>query len=273
MALSALMIYWFARLKAKGFWPESGDLLELGPQDITTTESVVRSAFSGFVDSPRLDQAMPDIFKNGRPRGNSQRILYGLLGNKSYKSADLFDKRADFSIDLNGDNRSFGEFDIVTNFGTSEHIFNIGTSFKISDRLTKENGLLLFVLPAFGHINHGFYNIHPTLYFDFSRENNYKIEDIIYVDNFGARCRNIERTPAELPDFDNFPINLHRDRSDALERLVTERYVANVLDAGTRAYVAEFPAICFDYCFVALRKQRASDVPLRPPTQGIYAAG
>jgi len=273
MALSALMIYWFARLKEKGIWPESGDLLELGPQDITTTESVVRSAFSKFVDGHRLDEAMPLIFEKGRPTKNSQSRLYSLLGNDSYKSADLFDKRADFSIDLNGDDRSFGEFDIVTNFGTSEHIFNIGASFKISDQLTKENGLLLFVLPAFGHINHGFYNIHPTLYFDFSRENKYNIEDIIYVDNFGARCRNIERTPGEPPDFDNFPIDLHRDRADALERLVADRYVANVLDASTRAYAAEFPSICFDYCFVALRKQRASAVPLRPPTQGIYAAG
>jgi SAM-dependent methyltransferase len=271
MAISALMLHWFTRLKRKEIWGNGASMLELGPQDILTTEPVLRGVLNGFFGSKDGERTANKMFGECGLLPNAQIHLYRALGVSSYASLDLLDPRSRYRFDLNEPVDMVDRFDIVTNFGTSEHVFNIGMSFRNADFLTAPGGLLLFVLPAFGHINHGFYNIHPTLYFDFAKANGYEVEDILYIDNFGVRCRMAEKTPEQAPNLDELPIKLTEDLPVAeLERQVAEQFADNVSAAETRAHMHEFPMICFDYVFAALRRHRDGSVPFTPPTQGLY---
>lgn len=271
MAISALMLHWFGRLKRKGLWPSNGSMLELGPQDILTTEPVLRSVLNGLFGEETGLRVVGELFKEGTLVPNAQIRLYRALGASAYVSLDLLDPRSRYHFDLNQPVDIAERFDVVTNFGTSEHIFNIGMSLQNADLLTAQGGLLLFVLPAFGHINHGFYNIHPTLYFDLAKANGYSVEDILYIDNFGVRCRLAEADPTQDIDLDDLPIKLDPDLPAAsLERQVAERYVHNATAPETRAYLDEFPMMCFDYVFAALRRNRNEAVPFTLPIQGLY---
>lgn len=270
MAISALVLHWLGRLKRRGIW-SGGSMLELGPQHMLTTKDVVEQVLNDLFEPEKAEQVLSSMLRGDNWWANAQIPLYQSLGAASYVSMDLLHTGSRYRFDLNNPVEIGETFDIVTNFGTSEHIFNIGTSFENADRLVAQNGLLLMILPTFGHINHGFYNIHPTLYFDFAKANDYLIEDILYIDNFGVRCRLAEKPGAPAPDFDAFPIRLDPNMPDAkLERAVVDLFVKNVQADETRAYMDEFPMICFDYVFAALRRRRADDQPFTAPLQGLY---
>jgi hypothetical protein len=81
--------------------------------------------------------------------------------------ATLFDV-----VDLGIDPR----FDIVTNHGTTEHIFNQAAVFKLMHDLTKTGGVMIHAVPTpkFGP-SHGFYFYDETIFDDLAHANNYEI--------------------------------------------------------------------------------------------------
>ena len=92
---------------------------------------------------------------------------------------DLFDERADYNNDLNTVFNLKDIFDLITNFGTAEHCFNISSVFTNIHNHLNINGICLSVLPAVGQITHGYYNIHPYLYIDMCRILNMKYYRLI----------------------------------------------------------------------------------------------
>src|SRR4029077_3954661 len=73
-----------------------------------------------------------------------------------------------------------GQYDLVTNFGTTEHVINQLNAFKIIHDLTAPGGVMIHALTTQGLIDHGFlaynpkffrtignYNEYETLFFDF----------------------------------------------------------------------------------------------------------
>lgn len=67
------------------------------------------------------------------------------------------------------------QHDIVYNTGTAEHIFRIGTVLEMIHDVTAVNGLMIYTFPFTGWVDHGFYNINPTLVLDLARANEYEI--------------------------------------------------------------------------------------------------
>ena len=63
----------------------------------------------------------------------------------------------------------------MVNNGTGEHVFNQHNLFENMHNLTKENGLILNILPFIDWINHGFYNYNPLLFADLAASNNYEV--------------------------------------------------------------------------------------------------
>ena len=57
-------------------------------------------------------------------------------------------------------------WDVVADFGTIEHCFNIAQAFENIRMLAKPGGLVLHSNPL-NRINHGFWSISPTTYFDY----------------------------------------------------------------------------------------------------------
>ncbi len=104
---------------------------------------------------------------------------YRCLGFSEYKAIDTNDRYDSLVMDLNKDiRREYGfdrTFSLVTNNGTGEHIFDQASVFRNVHNLTKKNGISLHILPWLNHVNHGFYNFQPNLFYSLAKANNYRI--------------------------------------------------------------------------------------------------
>lgn len=117
------------------------------------------------------------------PQGQvSSEEFYKQLGWSGYTSLDISDKWGSLPTDLNwepgerdGHSTLLGIFDLVTNNGTGEHIFNQASVFEWMHKLCAVNGVMVHVLPWTGYVNHGFYSYHPVLFRDLAGANGYEI--------------------------------------------------------------------------------------------------
>lgn len=101
--------------------------------------------------------------------------LYQRLGSGRYFSIDG-NGRASFCWDLNKPLPvDVGEFDLVTDFGTGEHIFDQAQVWRTIHLLTKVGGHIAFDRPIGGYPGHCFYLIDPSLISDIATANEYKI--------------------------------------------------------------------------------------------------
>ena len=70
-----------------------------------------------------------------------------------------------------------GKFDLVIDPGTLEHCFNIGQALFNAANAVKAGGYIFHISPM-TMLNHGFYNLCPTLYHDFYAQNHWRIEEL-----------------------------------------------------------------------------------------------
>lgn len=100
--------------------------------------------------------------------------------------ADLFAPSRILSVDANGSENALrldlnkplpplGLFDVVINHGTAEHVFNIAQVFASMHTACKVGGLMVHESPFTGWIEHGFYCLQPTLFYDLAASNGYEI--------------------------------------------------------------------------------------------------
>lgn len=78
-------------------------------------------------------------------------------------------------LDLNQPIDLGEQFDVVINHGTAEHIFNIAAVFKTIHDHCEDGGLMIHDAPFTGWIDHGFYCLQPTLFFDLAHVNCYEV--------------------------------------------------------------------------------------------------
>lgn len=90
-------------------------------------------------------------------------------------SVDMHGTKDALRHDLNSPLPLDERFDLVINHGTAEHIFNIGQVFKTMHDCCQPGGLMIHESPFTGWIDHGFYSLHPTLFYDLATANNYEI--------------------------------------------------------------------------------------------------
>ena len=129
--------------------------------------------------------------------------------------------------------------------------------------LLREGGVQLHVMPVFGDVNHGFYNIHPTVYLDLAKANDYVIEDIRYIDEINRRTTEHALAFEGDVDFEALPIGR--------AQLESHMTLGADVDTNFSAIQRQRPgATAKDYAFVAMRKVR--EQPFRIPVQRIYAA-
>jgi hypothetical protein len=63
----------------------------------------------------------------------------------------------------------------VTDWGTGEHIFDQARLWQTRHDLTKPGGIMTMVFPHQGHVNHGFYSMHPQMIEAVSISNGYRV--------------------------------------------------------------------------------------------------
>lgn len=101
------------------------------------------------------------------------------------------------------------QFDVSINHGTAEHVFNIAQVFRTMHDWTKDGGLLIHEAPCTGWLDHGFYLLQPTLFYDLAAANGYKIELIALEEIASRTIINLETRDsfAELAKAGRVPMN------------------------------------------------------------------
>ena len=146
-------------------------VVEIGAQDINSQHQSFINDFPHSIPS-RLEITKEIKFNNPKE-------MYQSIGINIYESIDVNGHAGSKPYDLNKNLENHynykKKFDLVTNFGTTEHIFNQYENFKNMHNLCKENGLMIGIVPMQGALNHGFFNYQPILFEHLAIANNYKM--------------------------------------------------------------------------------------------------
>lgn len=268
MAISTIVLAWLDHLAKHALLP-AGPMLEFGPQDVSAPRHTVE-AFLGRRLEPAAAAAALDRIYGPAPPNGRQTEIYRALGLTDYASVDFGDTRADFNHDLNLPLDIGRRFQVVTNFGTAEHIFNISVALESQYRHLAVGGVALLILPAFGHINHGFYNIHPTLYTDLAAANAMDIVDLQYIDDAVGRSHRLEAAGSCELDVDALPIKPLTGQYGNFHVIVAMTYLRNLAGLMRNTAADGVPHPVVDLCMVALRRTASSPPELRATQQAIY---
>jgi hypothetical protein len=147
--------------------PQGGSLLEIGEanwygdaeidfpcSDTSSLFAIARAAYAALFAPSRIVA----IDFNGSPAALRIDLNCG-----------PHDKGQKFCLEL------CDQFDLVYNHGTAEHIFNIAQVFRTMHDRCINGGLMIHEAPFTGWIDHGFYCLHPTLFYDLAAVNCYEI--------------------------------------------------------------------------------------------------
>lgn len=136
------------------------------------------------------------------PLQGTAKDLYLSLGARSYRAFDINGQDDSIEIDLNysllGDPKYMDMFDLVTNFGTSEHIRNQIQVFSTIFECCTVGGLMLHSLPLVGYWRgHSPYKYRESFPAVLARETNSRLIRKEVVPRGSERLLNfiIEKTP------------------------------------------------------------------------------
>lgn len=153
---------WFRQIDRDASIFSGARLIELGPQD--------------------LWGCVAEMFDPQLPEGSWGRDLYLRLGVASYTSLDLSDSRAiPFDYNESRPDADLGVFDVVTNIGTSEHVFSQDRVMRLIHRLTAAGGTMIHVVPVGKGRDHGYFNYQPQFFRDLARANSYEVLSMTLV--------------------------------------------------------------------------------------------
>jgi SAM-dependent methyltransferase len=103
-------------------------------------------------------------------RYDTPQEFYSQLGIHEYASIDINSYNGSIIADLNKEHEWDKQYDVVTNNGTSEHVFNQHSVLVNMRRLCKVGGVMIHSLPT-SYFDHGFYNYNPNLFFSIAKTN------------------------------------------------------------------------------------------------------
>ena len=131
--------------------PFEGKLLTFGRQDLGFTNSEFRSLLTRY-----HHRTWPS---NGAATPSDDKELFQHLGFAEVNSLDYSNfEGATVAFDLNQTDlpaELVGQYDVVLDGGTSEHVFSIQNVLRNAVRLTKIGGRVIFFTPSSNHLEHG----------------------------------------------------------------------------------------------------------------------
>lgn len=171
-------------LSLKPLLPQGGTLLEIGEAN-WYGDLDARDVFTPF----QLMDFADNLF------GVAKVFYQSLFAPSRIVSVDMNGTEAALKYDLNqrlpvdvghvGD-RCYEAFDVSINHGTAEHVFNIAQVFRTMHDWTVDGGLMIHEAPCTGWLDHGFYLLQPTLFYDLAAANGYTIE-LIALEEIASR--------------------------------------------------------------------------------------
>ncbi|MDP1809594.1 MAG: hypothetical protein Q8L35_08675 [Actinomycetota bacterium] len=160
----------------RGLFKDLNSVLDFGSQELhlklADFEEFVDAA--GIVDYDKSKFAALDNWP-GAPRC-SAKPFYSLMGLNKYASVDLGGEFGSIPIDLGeplSNPEQYGQFDVVTDHGTNEHVFNVPEAYRTMHRLCKKNGMMVICQAAYN--GNGYYNFDSSFFEGLAAANNYRI--------------------------------------------------------------------------------------------------
>jgi hypothetical protein len=124
------------------------------------------------------DQCFVDM-EDQRLNGSACKDYYHNAGVELYLAFDLSGRNGSFKIDLCKNHDFTPQFDIVTNYGTIEHVTNQYHAFKNLHDLSVTGGIMLHAFPVIGHWpNHGRYYYNLPFAYELAKLARYHVIDI-----------------------------------------------------------------------------------------------
>ena len=159
-----------------GYFKNSSSVIEIGSQELHLKKEDLKELFDEVSLKSDLIDKYPNI-KNWpeRPR-TSSKYLYESLGIKEYHSIDINGDYGAIVHDLNKpfeDKSKFNKFDIVTDFGSCEHVFNIGECYRTMHNLTKPGGYIIITQAVLR--GNGYFKFDESFFEGIAAANNYNI--------------------------------------------------------------------------------------------------
>jgi len=176
MALGPAAVQVTLELHNLGYFKKSSSVIEIGSQELHLKNNDLKE----FFDYAGLQSNLVDVYPNidnypNQPRCTSK-YFYQSLGFKEYECIDINTKHNAIKHDLNKpfkDESKFNKFDLVTDFGACEHVFNIAECYTTMHNLTKPGG---YIFIAQGVLNSNGYFLFDSPFIEgMAMANNYKI--------------------------------------------------------------------------------------------------
>jgi hypothetical protein len=174
------------KLRATGYLYPRNAVMEIGAQQLSQDflahqEKLAQLGLAfGIERRPPLSPPEPSRIAHGdlqhlAPDAPRARDFWLWLGF-DYAAVDIDASPGSIPLDLNYDRvppHARQKYDLVTNFGTTEHIANQLNAFEVIHDLTKPGGIMLHQLPVQGMLTHGLLNYNLKFFWSLARSNGY----------------------------------------------------------------------------------------------------
>jgi len=177
-------------LRERGYLDGRTSVVEIGAQQLANSFLEARELIekAGDLFGAQGHYAVPDVKLSHIVHGALRHLdasapfardFWNWLGFE-YASIDIDGSPGSIPLDLNYDSvpaLELGKYQLVTNFGTTEHIANQLNAFEVIHNLTAPGGIMIHHLPMQGMFNHGLINYNPKFFWMLARSNGYKLID------------------------------------------------------------------------------------------------
>lgn len=133
------------------------------------------------VDQDKLNKVIAGSVIQAGIRTTYLYELLELIPQIEYLAFDLAPNERTIGFDLNGqflERHMRGAWDVLLNFGTTEHVVNQFHSFKTIHDLLKPGGIAFNQVPSIGYSDHGYFTYEPKFFQHLAEANGYEIIDM-----------------------------------------------------------------------------------------------
>ena len=174
-----------------GYLKNSKNIFEIGSQELQLKKEDLKQLFDNAGLKSDLVEKYPNINNWPEKPRCSSKFFYESLGIKEYQSIDINADYGAIAHDLNKpfeDRSKFNKFDIVTDYGSCEHVFNIAECYRTMHNLTKLGGYIIIDQAVLK--GNGYFRFDASFFEGIAAANSYKIIFNSYVISPGEKTKN-----------------------------------------------------------------------------------
>jgi len=277
MAFNPLMIRLTAEIVSR--LPPTATVAEIGNQTFKPNRGILAEV-AAFLKRECPGWRDGDLWaineRTGAALEGSSADYMKSIGYGNYTCIDVNQRHGALQMDLNyllAEKYQFcDEFDLVTNNGTGEHVFDQASVFRNIHALTRTGGVMVHVLPFHNYINHGFYNVQPILFHDLAQANQYEILRMSLANRDGTEIAFVgEEMVKSTRAVKTYPLNAILDRTIAWPGL--HELKSRTIKRGMKPIAKAMRSLSLsraNILLVAVLQKKRSDA-FRYPMQGMYA--